>query len=137
MDTTTIIILCVFGVFLITVAACVILKKDFLTYNKLLTPILTTLINVLKAVNAILPNNEVLRIITIVISTAIDAAGHAENLWLTGQIDKDARPAAAEEYIKTALKAAGIELTNSLSTIISGAIALTCYLMPHYSNKEE
>lgn len=137
MDTSTIITLCVFGVFLIAAILCFVFKKNFSSYNKLINPILKTLMEVLKAVNAMVPSNEILKTITFVISTAIDAAGHAEQLWLQGEIDKNNRPAAAQEYIITALTAAKIELTSSLSTIISGAIALTCYLMPHYSNKEE
>lgn len=137
MDTSTIITLCTFGVFLIAAILCFVFKKNFSSYNELINPILKTLMEVLKAVNAMVPSNEVLKTIILVISTAIDAAGHAEQLWLQGEIDKNNRPAAAQEYITAALTAAKIELTSSLSTIISGAIALTCYLMPHYSNKEE
>ena len=37
----------------------------------------------------------------------------------------------SQEYITTILTKAGIEFTENINSIISGVIALTCYLMPH------
>ena len=42
----------------------------------------------------------------------------------------------AEEYIKKVLSSASIEVTSDINAIIQGAISLTCYLMPHYEEKE-
>ena len=49
------------------------------------------------------------------------------------------RPQYAQEYIEIILERANIKVTDNITTILSGVIALTCYLMPHYSeeNKEE
>jgi hypothetical protein len=35
------------------------------------------------------------------------------------------------------LEKAGIEVTDNINAIITGAIAITCYLMPHYTEKNE
>lgn len=125
-------ILCLVGI-----AIAYFCKKDYLKYSKLLSPILTALLSVLKAVGGILPNNQVITAMIKVIASAIEAAGYAENLWLQGEIDKAMRPKYAQEYIRMILESAGIEITDNIQTIISGVIALTCYLMPHYENKEE
>ena len=113
------------------------LKKDYMKYSKLATPILKTLTAVLKAVGNIFPNSKVLGTISTVISAGVEAAGYAENLWLQGEIDKTKRPQHAQQYIQMLLEKAGIEITSSIETIISGVFAITCYLMPHYSNSEE
>jgi hypothetical protein len=72
-----------------------------------------------------------------VISGAIDAAGYAEKLWLDGEIDKEKRPQYAQEHIERMLAALSIDITPEIQSVIQGAIALTCYLMPHHSKTEE
>ena len=126
-------------VFLGLIVTAVLLKKDYLKYSKLITPVLTALSNVLKAVGNIFPSNATITNIVAIISASIEAAGYAENLWLQGEIDKTMRPQYAQQYIQILLERAGITITNSISTIIAGVIAVTCYLMPHYSeqNTEE
>ena len=126
-------------VFLGLIVTAVLLKKDYLKYSKLITPVLTALNNVLKAVGNIFPSNATITSIVAIISAGIEAAGYAENLWLQGEIDKTMRPQYAQQYIQILLERAGITITNSISTIIAGVIAVTCYLMPHYSeqNTEE
>lgn len=124
------------GIFLIVIILLAIFKKDFLKCSTVLTPILKALLTVLKAVGNIFPDKTVINTMVLVISTAITAAGHAEELWLNGIIDKKDRPGAAEEYIKKVLSSASIEVTSDINAIIQGAISLTCYLMPHYEEKE-
>lgn len=112
-------------------------KKDYMKYSKLVTPILKALTAVLNSVGNIFPNNTVLKTIATILSASVEAAGYAENLWLQGEIDKTKRPQYAQQYIQILLEKAGIEITSNIETIISGAFAITCYLMPHYSNSEE
>lgn len=124
---------------LILIIVAIFLKKDYLKCSRLATPILIALANALKAVGNIFPSNKTIASIVSIISAGIEAAGYAENLWLQGEIDKTMRPQYARQYICILLEKAGIAVTDSINTIISGVIAITCYLMPHYSeeNKEE
>ena len=137
MEMEQIILLCTGAVLLILVVAAYIFKKDYLKYSHLITPVLTALSNVLKAVGNIFPSNKTIAVIVSIISAGIEAAGYAENLWLQGEIDKTMRPQYAQEYIEILLERAGIKVTDSINTILAGVIAITCYLMPHYSNEEE
>lgn len=137
MEMSQIIILTIGAIFLVALVACYLLKKDYMKYSKALTPILNALLAVVKAVGGIVPDQGVLNIAATAISAAIEAAGYAENLWLQGEIDKTMRPKYAQEYIESTLTKAGIEVTDSIQSMISGAISLACYLMPHYSTKEE
>lgn len=136
MEHSQIIMLVIGALLLIAIILSYLFKKDYIKYSKLVTPILKALLSVMKAVGGIIPDNGVLKILATVISSAIEAAGYAENLWLQGEINKTMRPQYAQEYIEILLERAGIEVTNSIETIISGTIALTCYLMPHYSTQE-
>ena len=139
MNIEQITLLCFGAVLLILTVVAVLLKKDYLKYSRMVTPILTALNGVLKAVGNIIPSNKTIVSIVAIISAGIEAAGYAENLWLQGEIDKTMRPQYAQQYIKILLERAGIQTNESINTIISGVIAVTCYLMPHYSeeNKEE
>lgn len=140
MELYQIILLVVGALLLILMGLAYFSKKNYLKYSKLITPILTALNNVLIAVGNIFPANNVIKTVSTVISAAIEAAGYAENLWLQGEIDKTMRPKYAADYVNVLLERAGIEVTDSIATIIDGVIALTCYLMPHYTqeeNKEE
>ena len=92
---------------------------------------------VLHAVGAVVKDNSTLAIMSSVISGAIDAAGYAEKLWLDGEIDKEKRPQYAQEHIERMLSALKIDITPEIQSVIQGAIALTCYLMPHHSKTEE
>lgn len=102
-------------------------------YSQIISPILLALLKVLRAVNGLVPSNEILTTIVTVLSAAIEAAGYAETLWLSGTIDKGARPDCAKQYILNILEKAGITITDNIQTIITGTIALTCYLMPHHN----
>lgn len=139
MELNQIILLGAGALLLVLMAIAYFTKKDYLKYSRLFTPVLIALTNVLKAVGNIFPGTKVITDIVAVISAGIEAAGYAENLWLQGEIDKTMRPQYAQQYICILLERAGIAVTDSINTIISGVIAITCYLMPHYSeeNKEE
>lgn len=137
MDFTTGSFVLVGAALLIIILACYAKGKDYLQFHNLINPVLTSLAAVLQAVGAVAKDNSTLAIMSSVISGAIDAAGYAEQLWLKGEIDKEARPQYAQEHIERMLTALGIEITDNIQTIIQGSIALTCYLMPHHNNTEE
>lgn len=137
MELYQIVLLVVGAILLILMVLAYFKKKDYIKYSHLITPILNALNGVLKAVGNIFPGNKVITNIVTVISAGIEAAGYAENLWLQGEIDKTMRSQYAQQYIKILLEKAGIEVTDSINTIISGAIAITCYLMPHYTEEKE
>lgn len=115
---------------------CYITRKDYAKYSSILSPILTTIASVLHAVGGLVPSNSVIQIAITCITAAVDAAGYAENMWLKGEIEKSMRPQLAADYITDILKEAGIEVTDAITTIIDGAIALTCYFMPHHNNED-
>lgn len=125
------------AILLVLIAIFFFKKKDYFKYSNAVRPILKIILDVLKGVGGLLPNNAIINTIIQVISVAVEAAGYAEKLWLEGCIDKTARPECAREYIENILKAASIEITENIQAIINGAIAITCYLMPHHENKEE
>lgn len=132
------IVLLVIGILLLAlIGVAYFTKKDYLKYSQLISPILVALTNVLKAVGNIFPANKILAEVTTIFTAGIEAAGYAENLWLQGEIDKNLRPQYAQQYIKILLEKAGIEVTDNINAIITGAIAITCYLMPHYTEKNE
>ena len=122
---------------LIVIMACYAKGKDYLKFSNLIHPILTSLSAVLHAVGAAAGDNTSLAIMSAVISGAIDAAGYAEKLWLDGEIDKAARPQLAQEHIERMMVALGISITPQIQSIVQGAIALTCYLMPHHGENKE
>ena len=124
------------GVLLIGILVAYLTGSDYLKYSRLIKPILKAVIGVLQAVGGIFPENKILGEVITVISTSVKAAGYAEDLWLQGEINKKDRPRCAKEYITKILSSAGLEVTESISTIISGVIAITCYLMPHYKEVE-
>jgi hypothetical protein len=65
----------------------------------------------------------------LVVFIAKTAVTNAEQLWKIGQLDKSMRKAQAELYIKTALAEAGVDITPSVGTLISGAIDSAVFLM--------
>lgn len=130
------IVLLVIGILLLAlIGVAYFTKKDYLKYSQLISPILVALTNVLKAVGNIFPTNKILAEVTTIFSAGIEAAGYAENLWLQGEIDKAMRPKYAEQYILILLEKAGITIDDSINAIVTGAIAVTCYLMPHYTEE--
>lgn len=139
MELNQIITLVAGAIILLLIGIAYFTNKNFLQYSNLIKPILSSLVGVLKAVGNVFPTNATIQTITAIISAGIEATGYAENLWLQGEIDKTMRPQYAQEYIEIILERANIKVTDNITTILSGVIALTCYLMPHYSeeNKEE
>lgn len=136
--TATQITLIVVGIVLLgLIVLCYILGKDYFTYSDLITPVLDALLKVLKAVGGIFPDSSVIKAIGIVISSSIQAAGYAEELWIKGEINKELRPQYAQEYVLKLLDEAEIKVTDSITSIIEGAIALACYFMPHHKEEEE
>lgn len=137
MDFSSGMLLLIGAALLVVIFACYAKGRNYLQFHSLVNPILTSLVAVLQAVGTVSGNSSQIQILADIISNSIDAAGMAENLWLKGEIDKSARPEYAQEYIMGLLELAGIEVTENVQTIIKGAIAVTCYLMPHYTQSEE
>lgn len=137
METSQIIWPVVGALLLIGVGIAYFTNKDYLKYANIFTPILNSALAVLQAVGGLMPDNSVVKTAVAVVSAAIEAAGYAEKLWLQGDIDKQSRPENAKEYITNVLTKAGIEVNDSLQSIIDGVIALTCYFMPHHSEDSE
>lgn len=137
METSQIIWLVVGGLILIGRGIAYFTNKDYLKYANIFSPILNSARVVLQTVGGLMPDNTVIKTAVAVVSTAIEAAGYAEKLWLQGDIDKEKRPENAKEYITYTLAQADIEITDSLQAIIDGIIALTCYFMPHHSKDSE
>lgn len=137
MELSNIIFLVISLLLLIGIGLAYYFKKDYLSYSKLITPILVALLEVLKAVGGLFPNETALNTLIVVISSAIKAAGNAEDLWLKGEIDKDKRPDHAANYIYDTLKDANITITDNILAIINGVIAITCYLMPHHDTEKK
>lgn len=118
---------------------CYVKNKNFLSYSNIFSPILKALYSLLVAIGNASPKNATLTTVVTVIKAAIDATGCAEQLWLQGELDKAARPEYARQFVTVILSSAGIEVTDAINTIIQGAIAMTCYLLPHHTmveNKE-
>ena len=118
---------------------CYVKNKNFLSYSNIFSPILKALYSLLVAIGNASPKNATLTTVVTVIKAAIDATGCAEQLWLQGELDKSARPEYARQFVTVILSSAGIEVTDAINTIIQGAIAMTCYLLPHHTvveNKE-
>lgn len=124
-------------IFFILVIIAFFTKKDFGKYTQYITPVLKALDSVMAAVGDIFPENNTLKTISTVISASIQAAGYAEELWLQDQINKDERPAHAQDYITKILTEAGIEVNSNINTMIAGVIAIACFLMPHYPEEKE
>ena len=136
MELYNIIFLVVAALLLCGIVICYFLRKDYFKYSQLAIPVLNTLLNVLRAVGGLTKSNPAINSAITVTTAAIEAAGLAEQLWLAGEIDKTKRPEYAQNYIKDTLEKAGIVISDNLNIIIKGAIALTCYIMPHYEEKE-
>ena len=118
---------------------CYVKNKNFLSYSNIFSPILKALYSLLVAIGNASPKNATLTTVVTVIKAAIDATGCAGQLWLQGELDKAARPEYARQFVTVILSSAGIEVTDAINTIIQGAIAMTCYLLPHHTvveNKE-
>lgn len=115
---------------------CYIKNKNFLSYSNIFSPILKALYSLLLAIGNASSKNAALTTVVTVIKAAIDAAGCAEQLWLQGELDKAARPEYARQFIAVILSSAGVEVTDAINTIIQGAIAMTCYLLPHHTTTE-
>ena len=68
---------------LIVIILCYVFNKNYIHYSNLILPIIKSLLSVLKAVGAIPGlDKTALNTIISVFSSAIEAAGYAETLWL-------------------------------------------------------
>ena len=121
---------------LAAVIVAMLLKANLTKYTGIISPVLNALKAALDAVNGVMPNNEVVTTMIKVCQIAIDAASHAEELWIEGSIEKTDRPKIAKDYIDNMLAESNITMTPVLESIINCAITLTCYFMPHNRDEE-
>lgn len=119
------------------IVTCWVLGKDYLKYSNVFSPLVRVVAQVIRGISGISPSNSTLKQLTIVLDAAIEATGQAEQLWLDGILEKDERAAHADNYICDVLTEAGIEITSALETMIDGAIAFVCYLLPHHSDEDD
>jgi hypothetical protein len=129
-------LLVVGAILLGVITYCFVKNKNYLEYSNIFTPALRALYSLLVTIGNASPKNEKLLMFSTIVRAAIEAAGCAENLWLQGELDKEKRHEYAKEFITIILHSAGIEMTESIEVIIEGAIAATCFLLPHYTQKE-
>lgn len=73
----------------------------------------------------------------VILEACIDSTVTAEDMWKSGEIEKEARAGYCELLIASALKHAGIEVTEQVQDVITGAVAIVCMLMPHSGLSEE
>lgn len=131
MGLTEILVL-VFGVLMLgAVVYCAFKGKSFFKYSEVITPILKAIGNAFSAFTTVAPNSSVLKTICLVITSAINAAVEAEKLWKNGALEKEKRNEHAKAYVDQMLIDANITITPPIQTIIDGAIAIICYLLPH------
>ena len=130
MDTYQIIFICVFAI------ALVIYLTDRFTGHKILfyvvqwRPVLVAMTAFCDAVANALPSSYFYTA-AMVLKAASDAAQQAEKLYLMGELPKEERNEYAQLLIASALRDAGIGVTEQIQEIIDGCIAVVCMLMPH------
>lgn len=90
---------------------------------------------VIEGIKPMFPDTSKLDLVTSILYWADAGVHQAEQLYLAGQLDKDMRKDAARKYVWYALDAAGIEVTDSIETVIDGAIEAAVNLLPptHYA----
>ena len=137
METYQITLLIIGAVLLVGVGVAWFFEKDYLKYANTVNPIVSLVAQVVRGISGMFPNNGLLKELAIVLDAAIKATADAEQLWLSGALQKNERPAHAENYIIDTLTEAGIEITSDIENIIDGAIAFVCYLLPHEIIEEE
>lgn len=93
-------------------------------------PIIQALRIMVRAVGGVYPS-DYFNTAADVLDATVVAVQEAENLWLTDELPKEERLPYARNVIAKILNGAGIEITEQISDIIEGCIALTCLLMPH------
>ena len=116
---------------LIGLVVCFLLKKDYIKYSKYFSPIISAICQCVKVISGLWPNNELLKILSIVLFAAVQATKKAEELWLSCLLDKDKRNEYAQKYILDILNSYSIEIDENIQKIIDGAISFVCYLLPH------
>lgn len=120
---------------LAAVIVALLYRANLIKYTGVISPILSALKSALDVVEGVMPDNEVIKTMVFVCQTAIDATSHAEEIWIEGFAEKADRPKIAHDYIDRVLLEANIQMTPVLESIINCAITLTCYFMPHESDK--
>lgn len=69
-------------------------------------------------------------ILNTILSTAQTAVRYAEQLYVSGQLDKDLRKEKAVEFVKQALTDAGIQDIEKYNLLINAAIESAVFLLP-------
>lgn len=110
---------------------CLYYGKNYLSYSKVFSPIVSSLYTVVKGISSMAPNNTILSTVCLVIGAAIDATESAEKAWLAGEAEKQQKNHIAKNLISDLLVNANITVTPAIEQIIDGTIAVVCMLLPH------
>lgn len=81
-------------------------------------------------IKPLLPTHPAINIIGSILDLADVGVNAAEKLYKTATIDADQRKAEATAFVVSALKAAGIEVTDEIQQVIDGAITGAVALLP-------
>jgi hypothetical protein len=132
----------VFIVSLITLAvvAVLFLLLPFV-YNKFnnvnFTKIFESSNNILEALKTIIANIEIpadkKAILDLITDYATQAVQYAEQLYKSGQLEKDERKQAATDYVIQILELSDVEVTDEILAIISATIESAVLLLPKTS----
>ena len=82
------------------------------------------------SIKSLLPYNSKLELISSLITWAKAGADKAEQLYKSGQLEKEKRKKTAQDFVYDAIRAAGFEVTDDIVTVVDGAIDAAINLMP-------
>ena len=90
--------------------------------------------NILKALDTIVDNISIptntKTTLDMIIDYSTQAVQYAEQLYKSGQLDKDARKEEAVKYIEDILKLSNIEITDDIEKLINATIESSVLLLP-------
>ena len=83
------------------------------------------------AMAGVIGENEAHRVFDIIVGLVDKAVFAAENAWYNGEITREERKARCIEILKELLKANGIEMPESIRSVLDSLIAAACEAMGH------
>lgn len=82
------------------------------------------------SIKSLFPYNEKLQFISNLIVWAKAGADKAEQLYKSGQLEKEERKKTAQDFVYDAVHVAGFDVTDDIVNVINGAIDAAINLMP-------
>ena len=86
------------------------------------------------AMAGVIGENEAHRVFDIIVGLVDKAVFAAENAWYNGEITREERKARCIEILGELLKANGIEMPESIRSVLDSLIAAACEAMGHNSS---